>query len=107
MNEQIDKIELTDDGYLLVTQSVEKKITRKYKLTPVKAEPRLSIDEPTPRELEVLELLVAGYTNREVAEELIISVRTAESHRANLMGKLGLTGRRQLVQYWKDNYEHE
>ncbi len=55
----------------------------------------------TPRELEVLRLLVHGYTNRQVSEELSISIRTAEGHRANLMGKLGLSSRLELVEYAK------
>ena len=65
--------------------------------------PRDSIDAETltPRELEVLRLLVHGYTNRQVAENLSISVRTAEGHRANLMGKLGLSSRLELVEYAK------
>jgi two-component system, NarL family, response regulator NreC len=53
----------------------------------------------TPRELEVLRLIAQGYTNRQVGESLHLSVRTVESHRANLMGKLGLQTRVQLVRY--------
>jgi two-component system response regulator NreC len=57
------------------------------------------VETLTPRELEVLRLLVNGYTNRQIADQLSISVRTAEGHRANLMGKLGLRSRLDLVQY--------
>lgn len=53
----------------------------------------------TRRETEVLRLIAMGHTNREIAEKLVISVRTAESHRANIMGKLGLHNRAELVQY--------
>lgn len=53
----------------------------------------------TPREAEVLRLIAAGHTNREIAEHLVLSVRTVESHRANLMGKLDLHSRAELVQY--------
>jgi DNA-binding NarL/FixJ family response regulator len=42
----------------------------------------------TPREREVLQLVAEGYTNRAVAEELTISVKTVEKHRANVMSKL-------------------
>jgi two-component system response regulator NreC len=55
--------------------------------------------EPTPRELDVLRLLAKGNTNRQIAELLGLSVRTVENHRANLMGKLGLTSRVELVSY--------
>jgi two-component system response regulator NreC len=51
------------------------------------------------RELEVLRLLALGHTNSEIAERLYISSRTVETHRANLQGKLGISGRPQLVRY--------
>jgi len=53
----------------------------------------------SPRELEVLRLVAQGHTNRQVAETLHLSVRTVESHRANLMNKLGLSSPAQLVRY--------
>jgi two-component system response regulator NreC len=53
----------------------------------------------TPRELEVLRFIARGYTNRQIGESLKLSVRTVESHRANLMGKLGLQTRVELVRY--------
>ena len=53
----------------------------------------------TPREIEVLRLIVQGHTNSQIAEVLTLSVRTIESHRANLMGKLGLQSRVELVRY--------
>ncbi len=53
----------------------------------------------TRREIEVLRLIAQGYTNRQIAETLCLSVRTVESHRANVMGKLGLSSRVELVQY--------
>jgi two-component system response regulator NreC len=53
----------------------------------------------TARETEVLRLVARGYTNRQVAERLCISVRTVESHRASIMSKLGLQSRVELVRY--------
>lgn len=55
--------------------------------------------ELTPRELDVLRLLAKGNTNRQSASLLGISVRTVENHRANLMGKLGIDSRVELVNY--------
>jgi two-component system response regulator NreC len=57
--------------------------------------------EPTlsPREKEIFQLLAEGYTNKEIAEELVISPSTVHSHRSNLMIKLGLNNRRELLQY--------
>jgi two-component system response regulator NreC len=59
-------------------------------------------DPLTPRETDVLKLIVQGYTNRQVGEELGISVRTVEGHRANLLEKLGLRTRVELVRYARD-----
>jgi len=56
-------------------------------------------DPLSDREREVLRLLALGHTNQEIAEQLYISVRTAESHRAHIMEKLRLTTRAELVRY--------
>lgn len=53
----------------------------------------------TPRESEVLSLLAEGKTNDEIADILTISVHTVARHRENLMGKLGLHSRSELVKY--------
>jgi two-component system, NarL family, response regulator NreC len=53
----------------------------------------------TPRELDVLHCIVQGYTNRQIAEELSLSVRTVEGYRANMTEKLGLHSRAELVRY--------
>lgn len=53
----------------------------------------------TYREVEVLRLIAQGCTNRQIADQLGISIRTVETHRANLMGKLELRGRVELVRY--------
>ncbi len=70
--------------------------------------PTRATDEPlveplTPRESEVLQLIAQGYTNRQIAETLTISVRTVETHRANLMDKLGLRSRVELVRYAREH----
>jgi two-component system response regulator NreC len=57
------------------------------------------VEPLTPREIEVLRLIAQGYTNRQIAVALSISVRTVESHRANLMAKLNLSSRVELVRY--------
>ena len=66
--------------------------------------PRGAPVEPlTPRELDVLRLLAKGNTNRQSAALLGISVRTVENHRANLMAKLELTSRVELVSYAEEH----
>ena len=56
-------------------------------------------DPLSEREHEVLRLLALGHTNQEIAKTLYISVRTAETHRAHIMQKLGLASRAELVRY--------
>jgi two-component system response regulator NreC len=53
----------------------------------------------TDREREVLTLLAEGYTCREIADNLIISIKTVETHKANIMKKLNLHKRAELVRY--------
>ena len=60
-------------------------------------------DELTPREVEVLGLLALGYVNPEIAEKLVLSVRTVETHRANIQRKTGLSTRAELIAYAIDN----
>ena len=54
------------------------------------------------RELEILRLIALGFTNSQVAEELFLSVRTVETHRAHIQQKLGLSDRAELVRYALD-----
>lgn len=56
-------------------------------------------DSLTDRELEVLKLVAEGFTNRQIALELSISIKTVQTHRANLMDKLNLHDRTELVRY--------
>ncbi|HLB47248.1 MAG TPA: response regulator transcription factor [Anaerolineales bacterium] len=53
----------------------------------------------TPREKEILRLLAEGHSNKEIAEKLVVSPSTIHSHRTNLMKKLNLSSRYELIQY--------
>jgi two-component system response regulator NreC len=64
---------------------------------------RAESDPLSEREREVLKLLALGHTNQEIAALLYISVRTAETHRAHIMQKLGLSSRAELVRYALDH----
>jgi two-component system response regulator NreC len=63
---------------------------------------RAEEDPLSEREHEVLRLLALGHTNQEIAQQLYISVRTAETHRAHIMQKLRLSTRAELVRYALD-----
>jgi DNA-binding NarL/FixJ family response regulator len=56
-------------------------------------------DALTPRELEVVKLIAEAYTNRQIAEVLQLSEKTVESHRGNVLAKLGMRDRVELVRY--------
>jgi DNA-binding CsgD family transcriptional regulator len=60
---------------------------------------RAAEDPLSEREREVLRLLALGHTNQEIAQQLFISVRTAETHRAHIMQKLRLSTRAELVRH--------
>lgn len=56
-------------------------------------------DPLTPRELEVVKLIAEGYTSKEISETLVISEKTVERHRANILEKLGMRDRTELTRY--------
>lgn len=58
-----------------------------------------NVDGLSPREREVLQLIAEGYTNKQIADILCISIKTVQAHRANLMAKLDLHDRGELIKY--------
>jgi two-component system response regulator NreC len=96
-SELINAIHSVWRGDLYVHPAMTRALLKETSLFPVSAEP--AVESLTPREIEVLRLIAKGYTNGQIAKELNLSVRTVESHRANLMGKLELRSRVELVRY--------
>jgi two-component system response regulator NreC len=99
--EIIQAIRATSQGDIYVHPAM----TRALLHRPVTTENRRGLPaiKLTRRELDVVRLLAKGNTNRQIAELLGLSRRTVENHRANLMGKLGLTSRVELVNYAEEN----
>jgi two-component system response regulator NreC len=60
---------------------------------------RGAVDELSAREREVLRLLALGHTNQEISQQLYVSVRTVESHRAHIMTKLRAASRAEMVRH--------
>jgi two-component system response regulator NreC len=104
-SELIDAIQAVWRGDLYVHPAMTRALLKAISPTahPVPGSQEELVEALTPREAEVLRLIAQGYTNRQMADHLSISVRTVESHRANLMGKLGLRSRVELVRYAKEN----
>jgi two-component system, NarL family, response regulator NreC len=96
-SELINAIQAVARGDLYVHPAMTRGLLRELAGPPAPAAAALKL--LTRREIEVLRLIAQGYTNRQIAETLCLSVRTVESHRANVMGKLGLTTRVELVHY--------
>jgi two-component system, NarL family, response regulator NreC len=70
----------------------------------VAAEPRPGLpDGLTEREVEVLRMIALGHTNAEIAEQMYLSIRTVETHRAHIQQKLRLGSRSELVRYALDH----
>ena len=96
-SELINAIHSVWRGDLYVHPAMTRALLKETSLFPSMPEP--SVESLTPLEIEVLRLIAKGYTNGQIAKELSLSVRTVESHRANLMGKLELRSRVELVRY--------
>lgn len=95
--ELIRAIHVVADGDVFLYPSITGRLVREYlNLT------RPDSDDPpalSPREREVMHFLAEGYSNKEIAQKLVISLSTVYTHRSKLMEKLGLTSRHDLVQY--------
>ena len=61
--------------------------------------PEGDFDVLTPRELQVLKLIAEAHTSKEIASELVISIKTVERHRQNILEKLGMSDRVELTRY--------
>ncbi|MFB9877822.1 response regulator [Planobispora siamensis] len=60
---------------------------------------RQPADVLTPREEEILKLVAEGHSSKDIADMLVISVKTVDRHRANILGKLGMRDRLELTRY--------
>jgi two-component system response regulator NreC len=96
-SELISAIHAVCSGSLYVHPTVTRALLKE--VSPALVSDETPSEPLSPREMEVLRLIAQGHTNRQVAEALHLSVRTIESHRANLMSKLGLSSRAELVRY--------
>lgn len=86
-------------GDVFLYPSVARRLVSDY-LTRVKSgEEQNSYDGLTPREREVLKLIAEGHTNQAIAEKLVISPSTVQTHRTRIMQRLNLHNRVELIQY--------
>lgn len=91
-------IRLIAAGEALLAPSVTRRLISEFsRVAPVDREPDSAIEELTPRELEVLQLIARGLSNAEIADELVVSNTTVKTHVARILLKLGLRDRVQAV----------
>jgi DNA-binding NarL/FixJ family response regulator len=99
-------IEVARGGAFLYP-GLAKALIRAYTATPLTQEASTSerkqmadaVRVLSPRELEVLRLVAEGHTNQEIADQLVLSIKTVQAHRANVMEKLDLENITQLVRF--------
>jgi DNA-binding NarL/FixJ family response regulator len=97
-NELINAIRTIAAGNSYLDPSLTRKVMGGYvsRATSQRGERK---GEMTDREAEVLRLISFGYSNKEIAAKLDLSVKTIESHKANAMRKLGISSRIDIVKY--------
>jgi len=91
----LNAIRAVHRGDAFLTNAVERSLIREWM-----SDAATGPDEPlSPREQEVLKLIAEAHTNKQIAEILHLAEKTVESHRANLLRKLGMRDRVELVRY--------
>ena len=96
--ELIKAIRVAAEGGTYLDPTAAGKVVNGY-VRQKSAKAKVRGDNLTEREQEVLRLVARGYTNKEIAAQLDISVKTAEAHKSNFMEKLGLESRAEIVRY--------
>ncbi len=97
--ELLDAVRAASKGEAYIHPSLQRKLIGDYVSRTEGSDQGSMFADLTERELEVLRLIVDGLTSREIAESLVISPNTVERHRQNIMSKLGLHNRAELVRY--------
>jgi DNA-binding NarL/FixJ family response regulator len=91
----IDAIRTVASGTTFVSSSTQQTLMRRW----LEEDPDARREQLTARELEVVKLIAEAHTNRQIAEALKVSEKTVESHRGNVLAKLGMRDRVELARY--------
>jgi two-component system response regulator NreC len=98
-DELVTAIRTVGRGDVFLYPSLTTRLVRDYLNRAESGEQPLLYNDLTPREREVLTLIAEGLSNQEIAERLVISVKTVDRHRENIMRKLNMHSRIDLVKY--------
>jgi DNA-binding NarL/FixJ family response regulator len=94
----IEAVRVVATGDALISPSVTRRLIDEFARRPrADARAPAQLDELTARERDVLELVVRGRSNPEIAEELVVSAATVKTHVAHILTKLGVRDRVQAV----------
>lgn len=98
-SELVSAIRAVHQGGSYLHPTITKKVIKDYLRRVSEDTGKRDMDGLTDRESQVLKLIVGGNTNQSIAEQLCLSVKTVQTHRAHIMEKLGLHDRTELVKY--------
>jgi len=95
-SELVDAIRQVNAGECSLHPVIARKVLKELNLTP---KPSSAVQELTDREVEVLKMVAQGKSNRQIADDMIISLGTVRTHLSNILGKLHLASRTQATLY--------
>jgi len=97
----IQAIEVVMQGEMFLYPTLTRKLVHDYlrRIDAIEHDGSSPLDELTRRQREVLELFASGCSAQEIAEQLVISPHTVQTHLQNIMTKLDLRSRRELLRY--------
>lgn len=98
-HELIDALRAAARGEAYIHPALAGKLIQRFAQQSGSSDSGSRTDGLTEREMEVVRLVADGLTSREIAESLIISPNTVERHRSNIMSKLGMHNKAELVRY--------
>ena len=97
--ELITALHVVHDGHFYLSPTAQSVMVGDYLQRVKSGEEKDSYSNLTEREREILKLVAEGYTNNQIAERLVISPKTVDTHRTHIMDKLNLHSRAELVKY--------
>ena len=98
-SELVSAIHAVYQGEAFLYPSITKRLVQDYLRRIETDQERITSDNLTDREREILQLIAEGHTSKEIADLLTLSVRTVQNHRAHIMQKLGIHDRGDLIKY--------
>ena len=96
-HEIVDAIRAVDAGESVLHPSVARKVLNRFASVSSKAQRKKPLELLTEREMEVLKLVTKGLSNKDIADDLSLSIRTVQGHLANIFNKLRVSSRTEAV----------